>query len=359
MKMREENYKKLRWILTLAAITLGVFVGFRYLLPLILPFVIAYFLAWIIRPVTELLYIKFGIPRILGGTLALLLLVIVFGISICLLINILIKQSIEFIKNIPIYLDVMADRLEEFCKHWDKFMGLSDGTMRAMMDDNITQTINKVKSNIMPQLTEHSIGIGIKVIAFFGVLLIIFVAAVLIAKDLPDFQKRLENNALYQDIHKVTEKLSEAGIAYLRCQLIIMSIVAVICFLGLTLIKNDYAVLIGVGIGIMDALPILGSGLILVPWAIITLINGKIFEAAILITTFLVCQIIREVLEPKLIGNQIGIKPIFTLIAIYMGVKLFSFAGFFLGPIGLVIIITIYKVIMEKSESISNPKEIV
>jgi sporulation integral membrane protein YtvI len=289
----------------------------------------------------------------------LLVLVVVFGISICLLINILIRQSIEFIKNIPIYLDAMADRLEEICKHCDKFMGLSDGTMRAMMDDNITQTINKVKSNIMPQLTEHSIGIGIKVIAFFGVFLIIFVAAVLIAKDLPEYQKRLENNALYQDIHKVTEKLSEAGIAYLRCQLIIMSIVAVICFLGLTLIKNDYAVLIGVGIGIMDALPILGSGLILVPWAIITLINGKIFEAAILITTFLVCQIIREVLEPKLIGNQIGIKPIFTLIAIYMGVKLFSFAGFFLGPIGLVIIITIYKVIMEKSESISNPKEIV
>jgi sporulation integral membrane protein YtvI len=185
-------------------------------------------------------------------------------------------------------------------------------------------------------------------------MLIVFVAAVLIVKDLPSFHKRYEHNDFYKDMHKVTEKLSDAGIAYLRSQLIIMMIVAVICVLGLTLIKNDYAVLLGLGIAIMDALPILGSGIIFIPWAIIMLMNGNIFTAAILVTTYLLCQIIREVLEPKLIGNSIGIKPIFTLIAMYVGVKLFSIAGFFLGPIGLVIIITIYKVINDKAQNKIN-----
>ena len=204
----------------------------------------------------------------------------------------------------------------------------------------------------------QTISLTVKLIGLTGILLIIFVAAVLMVKDLPDFRERYKNKDFYKDIHKVTEKLSEAGIAYLRSQLVIMLIVAVICVLGLTLIKSDYALLLGMGIAIMDALPILGSGIIYIPWSIIEMINGNIYAAAILITTYLICQVIREVLEPKLIGNRIGIKPLFTLISMYVGVKLFSLAGFFLGPIGLVIIITIFKVVNEKSENVANEKNI-
>jgi len=89
------------------------------------------------------------------------------------------------------------------------------------------------------------------------------------------------------------------------------------------------------------------------------LINGNIYGAAILFTTYLLCQIVREILEPKLIGNQIGIKPLFTLISMYIGVRLFSIAGFFLGPIGLIIIITIVRVLSEKhSLQLANKKDI-
>lgn len=348
MKLKGNQSYQFRWFLTLSVITLGVYLGLRYLLPLIFPFIVAYFIAWIIRPVTELLFRKFKIPRIIGGSASLLLLIAVFGTSICMLINILIKQAIAFVKNIPVYLNEITDKIDAVCRNCDEFMGFENGTIRAIVDDNLTQAVNKVKNNLMPEITEHTIAITIGVIAFTGILLIIFVAAVLIVKDLPAFHEKVERNAIYKDVHKVTAKLSEAGMAYLRSQLIIMSIVAGICILGLTFIKNDYAVLLGLGIAIMDALPILGSGIVFVPWGIVMLINGDIFTAAILITVYLLCQIVREVLEPKLIGNRIGIKPIFTLISMYIGVKLFSIAGFFLGPIGLLIIITIYKVVTEK-----------
>jgi sporulation integral membrane protein YtvI len=354
MKIWGENSARKKGICTVILITFGVYLGFRYLLPLFLPFMVAYFLAWIIRPVTETLFRKMKIPRIIGGTLSLLLLFAVFGTALGLLINIILKQAIAFIKNIPIYINVIADKLDNICKGCDEFMGLQNGTIRTVVDDNIIQTVNKVKSNLMPQVTEHTISFTIGFIAILGIMLIVFVAAVLIVKDLPSFHERYKNNDLYKDIHKVTVKLSEAGIAYLRSQLIIMMIVAVVCVLGLTLIKNDYAVLLGIGIAIMDALPILGSGIVFIPWAIIMLMNGNIFAAAILITTYLLCQVIREVLEPKLIGNSIGIKPIFTLIAMYVGVKIFSIAGFFLGPIGLVIIITIYKVLNDKALDRTN-----
>ena len=329
-------------------ITFGVYLSFRYLLGLVLPFLAAYFLAWLIRPVTETLYRRLRLPRILGGTIALLLLFAVFGTSICLLVKILLKQAIAFIRNLPIYLSMIANKLDRICKGYDELFGLEDGTLRAMVDDNLIQTVNRAKSNLMPKLTEQTISITVGIVAFLGVLLIIFVAAVLIGKELPGFQEKYNNHNLYKDFHRITEKLSEAGIAYLRSQLIIMTIIALVCVLGLTLLRNEYAALLGIGIAIMDALPIIGSGMVFIPWSIVHLMNGNIYAAAILITTYLLCQIIREVLEPKLIGNRIGIKPLYTLMSMYVGVKLFSLVGFILGPIGLVTIITIYKVVNEK-----------
>ncbi len=346
-----------KWFLMVTMITAGVYLGFRYLLPLIFPFLVAYFLAWIIRPVTESLYRRLKIPRIVGGTFSLVLLVAVFGTAFTMLINILIKQAILFIKNIPIWLNMIAGKLDAICGHLDGVLGCDCGTIRAMVDDNLMKTVDMVKTDIMPKLTKHSISITVKFVAFIGVVLIVMVAAVLIAKDLPAVRERYERNHLYREIHKVTSKLSEAGIAFLRCQLIIMTIVAIICIFGLYLIKNEYPVLLGIGIAILDALPILGSGMVFIPWSIIMLINGDIYTAAMLFTIFLVCQVVREILEPKLIGNRIGIKPLYTLIAMYVGVKLFAIAGFFLGPIGLLIIITVYKVLTEKAEEAAYEKD--
>lgn len=358
MKVWKDASERVRWFLTILFITLGVYLSFRYLLPLILPFLVAYLLAWIIRPVTELLYRRLKIPRIVGGTFSLLLLVVVFGTSICLLINILIKQTIAFIKNLPIFLQMVTEKLDHICVNCDKLFGLNSGSVKTLVEENLLQTVNRVKSNLMPKLTEQTIAIIVILIAFIGILLIIFVSAVLIVKDIHVFKEKYENNDLYQDIHKITVKLTEVGMAYLRSQIIIMLTVAGICVLGLILIGNDYALLLGIGIAFMDALPILGSGIVFVPWAIILLMKGNIYGAAILITTYLLCQVVREVLEPKLIGNRIGIKPIFTLVSMYVGFKLFSVAGFFLGPIGLVIIITIYKVMKEKKPNVANQSEI-
>lgn len=347
----------IRWFFTIVTITACVYLSFRYLLPLIFPFLVAYFLAWIIRPVTEALYQRMKIPRVIGGSFSLLLLVGVFGTAFCMMINILIKQAILFIKNIPIWYDVIAGKLDSVCAYMDNLFGCNCGTVRNIVDDNLKNTVIMVKTDIIPKLTKQSIFITIQLVGFIGIVLIVLVAAVLIAKDQPLMRKYYEKNKLYQEFHKVTVKLSEAGIAFLRCQLIIMSIVAVICVLGLYFIKNEYAMLLGIGIAILDALPILGSGMVLVPWSIVTLINGNIFKAAMLFTIFLVCQVIREILEPKLIGNRIGIKPLYTLIAMYIGVKLFSLAGFFLGPIGLLIIITIFKVLYEKAEENTCEKD--
>jgi predicted PurR-regulated permease PerM len=171
-------------------------------------------------------------------------------------------------------------------------------------------------------------------------------------KDDTEYEKSFQSTVFYPDIHVVTSKLSETGIAYLRTQAIIMVFVAALCTAALLLVKNKYALLIGIGIGIFDAFPVLGSGLILVPWSIISLLNKDLFNAAVLMTLYLGCQILRQCLEPKLLGNRIGIKPVYTLMAMYVGVRLFGIVGFLLGPLGLVIITTVVK---ESETRLFNP----
>lgn len=341
MEFREVMNERTRLFIRLAVVTLGVYLSFRFILPLILPFIFAYFLAWVVRPSTEFLYKKAKIPRIIGGSISLLVLVFIVGSGLVYLGNLLIKQAVSFARNIPIYLNILAGKLDNICSSCDEILGLSVGSAREAVDDNILNMVDKVKTDVIPGMTAKTLNLSIKIIAFAGVILLILVSAVLIVKEIPEIKQKYENTNLYIDISKVTVRLADAGIAYMRAQLLIMVFVAVCCVTGLVLIGNEYALLIGILIAILDALPFIGSGMILIPWTIIMLINGNIFAAAVLITVYLLSQIIREVAEPKLIGNKIGIRPLYTLISMFIGLKLFGAAGFILGPIGLIIIIAI------------------
>lgn len=349
MKLWEGANGRVKFFINFTIIVLGVYFGFRIILPLIFPFVIAYILSWIVRPVTEFLHNKLKLPRLLAGSASLLLLFIILSTVIFYLGNILIKQSFNFIRNIPAYLSILAGKLDDICSNCDKFFGLAAGSVRATVDEYMLKIVDKVKTNIIPDLTTRTFQFAISAVGFIGILLIIFISAALIIKEMPELKSKYRHTDIYRDISKVTTRLADAGIAYFRTQLIIMVMIAFCIVTGLVLIKNEYALLLGLGIALLDALPVLGSGMILVPWSIIRLLNGNIYAAAILITTYLVCQIIREVLEPKLIGNKIGIKPLYTLISMYIGLRLFGVAGFILGPIGLIIIITIIKVLNEKA----------
>jgi len=207
-----------------------------------------------------------------------------------------------------------------------------------VFDDHFESMIVIVRNDIIPSITSRSINIAISLIGMIGIILITLVSALLLMKDEASYKKSFKSSVLYQDIHLITSKLSETGIAYLRTQVILMAIISVICTAGLLIVKNKYAMLIGLGIGLLDAFPMLGSGIILIPWSIISLLNQNI-----LMTIYFICMFVRQFVEPKLLGNRIGIKPVFTLMAMYVGFKLFGILGFILGPLGLVIIVTIVK----------------
>lgn len=101
-------------------------------------------------------------------------------------------------------------------------------------------------------------------------------------------------------------------------------------------------------IAFSDALPILGSGTVMLPWAVICSIQGNINLAIALVVLFAIISIVRQLLEPKVVSNEIGIHPIFTLIAMYTGYKVIGILGMLIGPIVIIILKAIFETLIDK-----------
>lgn len=320
-----------------------VYFGFLYVLPLFIPFVIAYFIASGLLPLVGFLHNKLKVPKLFGGIITLGVVGTGIGWTLFFILDVLLKQVVILLKNMPIYLSVLSNYMDKFCEGCDKLLGIKLGSMQSFIYSNFDGVLVIVKNKIMPVITTRSINILIGIVGFAGIILIIIVSVLLLIKDNEQYKNEFKRSIFYTEIHLVTSKLSNMGMAYLRTQGIMLLLISGLNTVGLLLIGNKYALLIGIAIGFFDAFPILGSGFILVPWAIISLINKEVFTAAILISIYLGCQITRQLLEPRLLGNRIGIKPIFTLMSMYAGIHIFGIGGVILGPIGLVIVNTVLK----------------
>ena len=140
---------------------------------------------------------------------------------------------------------------------------------------------------------------------------------------------------------------------YLKAQAKLILISFVISLIGLTIfsvvgLNINYPLLAAIGIAIVDALPIFGSGTAMVPWAIISACNGNVKLGIAILALWIVMSVVRQIIEPKIVSGQIGIHPIFTLIAMYTGFRFLGFIGLFVGPIALIILANIYEVRIDR-----------
>ena len=109
----------------------------------------------------------------------------------------------------------------------------------------------------------------------------------------------------------------------------------------------EFPLLIALGIGFVDALPILGSGTVMIPWAIICGLNGDIQLGIAIIILLVIMSVVRQFLEPRLVSKHIGVHPIFTLIAMYTGFKFIGVMGMLIGPIILIIFKNVFATLID------------
>lgn len=137
---------------------------------------------------------------------------------------------------------------------------------------------------------------------------------------------------------------------YIKSQLILMAITFIILAISLTIIQVPKTILISLGISILDILPIIGSGIIMIPWSIISFISGKNQMGINLAVIYVVLIIIRQIIEPRILGKAIGIKPLYTFMATILGSLLLGPIGMILGPLIAVVINSTLMIIGEKKK---------
>ena len=318
--------------------TSAVYVVLRYLLPLVVPFILAILIALIIWKPTQFISKKFHISETISA-------IIILIISSTLLVGFLyiigglfLRQIETFVDKLPIYGELMIDKITNMCIKIEKFFQLKDGCMMGYLSKILEQMEEKVLGEIMPYIMNNSVSFFTAIIEITTVAAVVFVATIFCIHERKLILHKKEQSMYLREINLITRRLGSVGGAYLKTEFIIMFLTTTVCIIGLTLIGNPYGVLIGVFLGILDALPIFGTGTILIPWVIICLFAGKWIQAAEIATIYVICYFLREILEAKLLGERIGMTALETMATMYVGLKLFGIMGLFLGPIGWIVI---------------------
>ncbi len=345
--------KSNRKIIIYISVAAAVYLVFKYLLPLFMPFVIAYLLALLIKRPVMFLYRKLHIKPLLSGAVLTILMTTVLASGLYFLLRALILQLVGLAGELPNYIFEAEQELISICSRCDGMFGLPDGAVHGAVVRTIDSAAASVRDGIAENLTGNSLKVITVIGGVGGFILIVLIAVILIVRDiaLQDCRNGGEKHSIYPWLERVRKSLADAGASYLKVQGILFLIIATVLCIGLFIIENPYALLIGIGIAVMDALPVLGSGLVLVPWAAVRLMAGEYRTAAVLLIMFIICQIIRDLVEPRLLGDKIGVNAVYALMAMYAGVRLLGPAGFLLGPIGLLIIKNAAEAILDSGES--------
>lgn len=335
-------------LIKLGLVLLGFIIMYFFLSTLLvytLPFIIAVLIARIIDPIVYVFEKKARLPRGLAVIISLSLFGTIMGIIIMLLGSSIFVELTKLYYRIPDYSKIIYRQVEDALAVIEKtYRSLPPETEEFIK--NVINTLLNSISNLLGAFVKMLLGIISRIPGLIIFLIVIFISSFFMSRDkdkIISFIYKQIPPALMEKAKILKGDLIFALIGYIKAQLILMIFSFIISAIGLKIIGIDYAVLIALIIGIVDALPILGTGTVFVPWIVISLLVANFRLAAYLSILYGIVIATRASLEPKVLSEQIGLYPLVTLMAMYIGLQALGIAGLILGPITVIIIKTLQK----------------
>ncbi len=332
------NRKK---IITGIIIVIGIYLAFRFLLPIVLPFVIAGIVSILYYPFLRRLYRNSDIWRGKRKKWLLVLSVVLFYVVILLLVcwvgSYLFGQGKSIWLNFPFYQAKIMCFLKNCCCQVDTFFRMEDGASFAYVESMMNKVDGDTVSTLLPKVTTYSVQMASRVFGVVFEVIITVMATFFMIQDYEEIREKMLQSQWGRNICNVIAKCKDTLKTYVRAQGLIMVLDGIVCTLAFLLIQQPYAWVLGPLVALVDALPVLGAGLILWPCMAILLFTGEAGKAAIILLAYLGCLLIRQITEPRMIGNKVGMRPLYTIFSMYVGFRLFGVFGFLLGPVGVLI----------------------
>ncbi|MDR1913981.1 MAG: sporulation integral membrane protein YtvI [Clostridiales bacterium] len=339
-------------------LVLFLYVFFTYLFSYIAPFVIGFIISLILFPLARLFSKRFKMKKGLASAICVLLFVVILGLLSTTIVNKIIFEARSFIQSVPFYVDEFLRITAEFRAKLDDMFQTAPEFVRAFIKDaNFVSLLTPLSSGV----TDGSMRVVTNIPSFLITFLMSLISAFFFIRDREKIFSLIKSKTpawIAENIKIVRKGMLFAVWGYFKAQLILMSIVSCIVVVGLVIIGYPYALFVGILIAIVDMLPIFGSGSILWPWAAYSFFNGRYVTGIGLLVIYLIVLVTRQILEPRILGSQIGVHPLLTLMAMYIGLKMFGLFGLILGPAIVITIKAVYesrKFAEEESVNVSDP----
>lgn len=347
-------YKKVgKRLITFLLTLIALYIAFKLSI-FYIPFLIAFVISLIIEPLIRKVM---KITNLTRKVSAIITLILVFGLIIGLLIwgiTSIVTEASNILTNLNDNMEMISFKIGDLVskikfdnlKIPEQIIEIANNTLNDLIGEGkniLQQALSKIIDTVT-HIPKIMIYIGITILATYFV-----------CTDkmyiLDQMEHHLPRNWVNKFGIKLRKIISSLG-DYLKAECTLILISFFIVLIGLIIfdligMNVGYPVITALLIGFIDALPILGSGTIMIPWSIISAFNGDIKLAIALIGLYVVIIVIRQLIEPRIVSNHIGIHPIFTLIAMYTGFKVLGVIGMLIGPIVLIILNSIFETMID------------
>lgn len=335
---------------TAVILLLGFIVG-RFTLKYLTPFVLAVIIASFMQKPANALSQKIPLSKEVSAALLAAGVYFLAAGVLSFIVYRLVAFSGVIIDDLPDFFSYISRLYDDFSKKlYDRFGKLSP---------EIATEINSVLKAGISKLTLNATGYVSRLAAFAvkGIPSFLFssivalVASCYIAKDydrLKRFLQGIFSDTVYGNIIKIKKILKECVFKLFKSYMILTAAAYLQLVVGLWILRIKYAPLIALIVALIDLLPVLGTGTVLIPWGLILISFGNSFTGFGLLIIYIITVIVRNFLEPKIIGGQIGINPLFTLLAMFVGLKVLGFWGLIIMPVALIVTFQYFKTETDK-----------
>ena len=335
------------------AISLAIFLAILFLVPKLLvlfaPFVAGYIIAWIVSPMVRFFEEKVRLKRKAGSAFVIILFIGLVVLLIYLVGAKLVDEVIGFVNELPILWTNLEKEIQDIVRNYNDIYKLLPQNIRegiSNLSDQIGVYMSEFLGNISSPAWDAVSNFATKLPAVIIAVIMALLSSYLFVverNNIGVWCRQHLPGVLVERYNIVSRSVKKAVGGYLKAQLKIEIWMYLLLLIGLSIMNVQYAFLIALGIAFLDILPFFGTGTVMVPWAIIKILSGNYTMAIGLLIMWGVGQLLRQLIQPKFVGDSIGVDPIPTLILLYLGFELGGVFGMIVAvPLGL-IVFTMYE----------------
>lgn len=346
------NWQRTASMLFCAAVgLLALWLTFRFALGIIAPFLLAYLLSRAVRPLSERLTKRTRLPK---SVAAAGLVILTVGLVSALTVG-GVRRGIREVsrlaeglttdtEGLTAAVEAVLSRVQSLSAHIPFLRRFEDAPFYADLCASVDRMVETGVARLTEAMTARLPDAAMTVAGFLPAAFV-FITVTLLAcyyftaddgrlgRGVTAFFARLTPAPLRDRLPPIGRRLRRLGRQYLRACLLLGLLTFCLSFIGLALMRIPYAFIIALLLAVVDLLPLLGTGVILIPWALICLLLGQVKLGIGLLALYGVTTLVRQVLEPKLIGDGLGLHPLLSLFSMYAGLRLFGVWGMILAPL--------------------------